>query len=179
MLKKLLLGGLLGGLVLFMYLGLSWAVLPFHMNALHELPAAAAMGGGLAGLDHRVYYSGMPEEGATDPAVPLMVFAPDGYEPQPVVMGRGLVLTLLATFLVTFIVMASRQTLYSSRVVLCTIVGAVVALAGPMTFGNFFYFPFEFVWPEIVDQLLGWTLAGLVIAWAARPDAEPADAAGA
>jgi hypothetical protein len=179
MIRKLLLGGLLGGLAMFVYLSLSWTVIPFHMNGMQELPDVAAMMGNVAGLEHEVYYSGMPEEGVVEPVIPFMVFAPGGYEPQPVILGKGLLMTLLAALLVTFVVMAARQPVYRSRVMLCTIIGAAIALAGPMTFGNFFYFPFEFIWPEILDQLVGWTLAGFIIAWATKPQLATISTAGA
>ena len=78
-------------------------------------------------------------------------------------------LRILAALLVTLLILATRQTSYKARVGLCACVGGAIALAGPVMFGNFFFFPAVFVLAEVVDQLVGWTLAGLVIAWAAAP----------
>lgn len=170
MVKKLLLGGLLGGLTLFIWLGLSWAALGLHAAGFKELPGLREQAAALSGAEHGVYYSGMPEPGDTAPQVAMMVLLPDGYTmAMPVIMLRGLLLSILAALGVTFIVLASHQPAFRSRVVLCTCIGAVVALAGPLMTGNFFFFTFEFLLPEVIDQLVGWTLAGLVIAWATKP----------
>ena len=185
MLKQLLPGGVLGGIALFAWLAMSWAVLPFHRAALHELPrkmydsttgddvkgptavVVTMQESGVAG--HGVYYSGEPHEGSTGPEVPFMVWLPHGYPPMGGVMFKGLLLSILPALFVTFIVLAARQSSYRARVAVAACIGAVVALAGPMTFGNFFFFPAEWVLPDIFDQLIGWTLAGLVIAAFTKP----------
>jgi hypothetical protein len=151
MVSKLALGGVLGGIVMFMWLGLSWAVMPFHRAALKELPKSSAMVSfGTVGMTHGIYYSGEPHKGSTAAEIPLMVYLPGGYPPMQIVMIKGLLLSIFA---------------------LCLCTGAVVALAGPMTFGNFFFFPLQWVLPDVLDQLIGWTLAGLVIAAFTKPAA--------
>jgi hypothetical protein len=185
MVKSLLLGGLLGGLVLFAWLALSWAVLPFHRNALHELPRNvydSSTGEDVAGptaavvtmqesgvVSHGVYYSGEPHEGSTGPEIPLMVWLPHGYPSMGGVMTKGLLFSLIAALFVAFIVLTARLPEFRSRVLLCTCIGAVVALAEPMTNGNFFFYPAEWVIPDVIDQLIGWTLAGIVIAAFTKP----------
>jgi hypothetical protein len=187
MIKSLLSGGVLGGLVLFAWLAVSWAVLPFHRGALLELPRAvydssnqpdvvgptqvvvAMQESGVS--RHGIYYSGEPHAGSTGPEIPFMVWLPRGYPSQASVMSKGVLLSILAAIFVTFIVLSTRQQSYKARVALCTCIGAVVALTGPMTFGNFFFFPLEWQLPEIADQLIGWTLAGLVISAFTKPTA--------
>ena len=98
-----------------------------------------------------------------------MVWLPRGYPSMGGVMFKGLLLSLLPALLVTFIVLGARQPSYKSRVLIASCIGAVVALAGPMTMGNFFFFSAEWVIPDVLDQLIGWTLAGLVIAAFTKP----------
>jgi hypothetical protein len=174
MVRQILLGGVLGGIALFLWLGLSWAVLPFHRAALNELSKSGmelvAMGALKdAGLSHGVYYSGEPHEGSAQAEIPFMVYLPHGYPPMTGVMLKGLLLSILAALMVTIVVSAARQPSFKARVALCFTVGGIVALAGPMTFGNFFFFPLEWVIPDVLDQLVGWTLAGLVIAAFTKP----------
>jgi hypothetical protein len=186
MVKSILLGGVLGGLTLFAWLAVSWAVLPFHRAALLELPrktydssnqadlpgptevVVAMQDGGV--VKRGIYYSGEPHAGSTGPEIPFMVWLPGGYPSQAAVMSKGLLISILAAIFVAFIVVGARPASYKSRALLCTSIGAVVALAGPMTFGNFFFFPLEWQLPEIFDQLIGWTLAGLVIAAFTKPE---------
>jgi hypothetical protein len=196
MTKQLLLGGILGGLALFMWLGLSWAVLEIHTPALHSIPdeesALSRLKG--AGLEHAVYiYPGMPPahgdkavmeaynaRAKAGPVIPFMVYLPQGYEPMdPRVMLRGLTYCIFAGLFVTFVILTAQRPRYLTRVGLAVCFGAVVALCGPLTFGNFFFFPTEFVWPEVLDQLVGWFLAGLVIAAFTRPSTEKRLAAAA
>jgi hypothetical protein len=187
MVKSLLLGGVLGGITLFAWLGFSWAVLPFHMAAMKPFPegfvvtgkdldmAAPTISGG---WPSGIYFSRMPDLDddtsitSPSPEVPFMVYLQGGYQwtpPRGVVMLKGLLLSIIATTLVTLILLTAGVASYKTRVGLSFAIGAVVALAGPMTFGNFFFFPKNFLIPEILDQLIGWALAGLVIAIFTKP----------
>jgi hypothetical protein len=180
MTRQLILGGLLGGLTLYAWLSFSWIVLPFHRAALHKLPTktySSTTGDDLTGpaaaviamqqsgtLEHGIYYSGSPHKGSTGPAIPFMVWLPQGYPSMASFMARGLVFSLFAGLFVALIVLAVRQHNFKARVGICLCIGAVVAFAGPATNGNFFFFPVEWILPDVFDQLIGWTLAGLVIA---------------
>jgi hypothetical protein len=185
MVKQVLLGGVLGGFVLFAWLAFSWAVLPFHRAALHELPhkvydsttgrdvdgptAAVVTMQGTGVVSHGIYYSGSPHKGSSGPEIPFMVWLPRGYSAMQAQMLRGLLLSVLAALFVTFVVLNTRQARYKSRIVVATCIGAVVALAGPLTTGNFFFFPPVWMFLDLLDQLIGWTLAGTVIALFTKP----------
>lgn len=174
MAKQLLLAGGLGGIVMFAWLGFSWTVLPLHRSALRELPTespTAVDSLGAVSARHGVYYSGEPHAGSTAAEIPFMVYLPSGYPPMAGVMTRGVLFSLLAALGVAFVVLSARRVAYLERLLLCTVIGAVVACAGPVMSGNFFFHPAEWVWPEVFDQLFGWTLAGLVIAAFTRPHA--------
>jgi hypothetical protein len=56
-----------------------------------------------------------------------------------------------------------------------TLFGAGAALVGPFMFWNWFHFPLDFTLAEVADLVIGWTLAGLVLAWVLKPQALSAD----
>jgi len=171
---KLVLCGVIAGLVLFGWLGFSWAVLPFHRAAFKQLPESRPSvldALGAASSTYGVYYSGKPHEGTTGPQVPFLVYLPQGYPAMGRVMGQGVLLCILAAFLLSLIVNHARLDSFKARLGVCVLTGLVVALAGPLTMGNFFFFPANWMLPDVFDQIIGWTLAGLVIAAFTKPTA--------
>jgi hypothetical protein len=199
MVVSLLKGGLLGGLVMFIWLGLSWAVLPFHMQQLQPIgtmdPLAAAVDAST--LPSGLYmYPAMPESADTPegskmlhdkavkgPTISFMSYQANGFNPMnPMPFIVGLISCAVAAGCATFVLLlaAAAQLTFTQRLGVAVLFGLAVAFAGHVVTGAFFMFPLAHTLLEVMDQLVGWTLAGLVIAWSTKTRALPVvDEAGA
>ena len=58
---------------------------------------------------------------------------------------------------------------FSKRVVLATLIGLVAWLSIDVSYWNWFRFPGSFITGELIDQVVGWFVAGLVMAFIAKP----------
>src|SRR5262245_13985065 len=113
--KRLILAGLAGGVVVFVWGAVSWMVLPWHAASLHTLPASAFAEMKAARMATGVYcYPGLPpkdasaaerdrlmEACAAGPGVSMMVWHAEGNDPRkPGKYLGGLSLDILAGLLV-------------------------------------------------------------------------------
>jgi len=190
MFKQLIGGPLLGGLALFVWLSLSWAVLPFHMSQFHAFSDEAAVQEYLRGqslesgiymLPHAPDMSGdqaaieavdtMAKQG---PTVTFMSVQAGGFDPlDPTPYIKGLIFSIVAAFFASLLLLRLAPAPYLRRAGTCTLIGACIALAGPLTSGAFFLFPAQYLAIDVVDHLLGWSLMGLVLAWSTADKPAP------
>src|SRR5262245_339749 len=191
--KKALLAGLLGGLVAFI-----WSAI-IHMN-----PVTAGMGLSvfnekedpvLAGLRSQnlrpalYFFPGMDmtksmtkEQEATwtakfkaGPAGLLLLRPTDG-EPMDF---KQLVVEFLATMLCAMIAASILTATVGSvkcRAIMVAMMGLFCWLALSVSQWNWYHFPFSFIAVDLLDQAIGWLLAGLVIAKVIKPAHIPAPA---
>lgn len=183
--KGWLLGGLLGGLVFYVFLSLSWTVLPFHTMAFSSLPDSEPVLDALEanGLTTGLYTMPGMQEWEADPdrfarmhtegpLVSFLVYYEEGRPPMsPTVFVIGIVLTLLEGLLAAGLLMLAVDKLpgYAQRVLFVAALGVFTALTGPVTLGNWMYFPAGYVGADVIDHVIGWTLAGLVMAVFVKP----------
>ncbi|MCC7477274.1 hypothetical protein IT575_02350 [bacterium] len=182
MIKKLLIGGILGAVIMFMWLGLAWST--WHLSQFRQIPDDRALMGEIAlrNMDSGIYYyPPMPDRSnpeavkaheeafSAGPVISFMAFQKKGGS-MPLTMIRGFLITLFSVSLVCWLLLRAAPALpgYFQRVGFCSAVGLVVALSGPLTFGNFFWLPQMHQFLELFDQLVGWTLVGLLLAWVCR-----------
>ena len=183
--KQVVMGGLVGGVVFFVYLWISWIALPFHTMAFTEVentkPIADAMKA--EGYETGLYtVPSMTEWEANEedfvarheagPVIPFLVYYTDGMSMMsPMMYIKGIITTLVAAFLVALMMKLALPNLngYMHRVLVATAFGVFAAVVGPLTLGNWMMFPAGYVWAEVLDQVLGWTLVGLVMAPVIKP----------
>lgn len=200
MLVRLVKGGLLGAIVIFVWQGTFWSVLPFARDLWAGIPDGEAVMQQFraSGMQTGIYYfpehpdPGAPAEemnaawerltqlAKAGPTVTFMLYQAEGYDP----MGyswyvQGFLADLLATILMTILIGAAAHAYprYGQRVVVCSAFGLIGILAGPVLFGSFYLYPGKLMLLMLIDAAIGWLLAGLLIAWATKPEklaAQPA-----
>lgn len=188
MLRRWILGPLLGGLALFIWLGLSWAVLPFHMAQFHGFSDEAATQDFLRGQvsEPGLYMlPGFPadksDKAACDrmnamasqgPYIAYAAVLPGGCDcmsPMPYL--KGMLYSLLAALIATMLLTRAGAAFptFGCRWRACIAIGGIIALCGPLTNGAFFSDPPGHLVLETLDHIVGWTILGLVLAWSTRP----------
>lgn len=179
MLKSLVLGGVLGGALVFIWGAVSWMVLPWHDATLNRFTNEDVVSVTLDAYapDTGVYMlaPGMDEEGKpiADVEPGRVVFAAI-QKPMPSMnpaMLKGLVSSILAAILVTWLVLKAGLPGYGQRVLCVVIFAAAASLAGIVPNWIWWGFGADYTLVSVADMLISWGLAGLAIAWVARPSA--------
>lgn len=183
--KSLLLGGLLGGLVLFVWNSISWNVLPWHMMTFEKFKDEATIAQALTvnALRPGVYL--LPNAHKHDPGVteeqkkaeevegmkrmiqgPLMFASVSlqGFEGIGPALLIQLVTGIVGTLLATWLLLQTRPMGYWDRVGFLVVISLVVAVIAQLPYWNWWNFSTSYTAVTIADLLIGWFLASLVIA---------------
>lgn len=188
--KQILIGGLAGAIVYFVWGMLAWMLLPLHGPTIGGLPNEAEVTSTLkgAGLETGVYVIPWSDNEAdwSDPESEFMrnhqsgplysiYYHQSGAEPMSSgVMIGGFVIDLLAAMLAACLLSGAVSGCcrsYWQRVGFVAGLGIFVALVGHASYWNWMSFPTDYTIAFVVDVVAGWTLAGLVIAAFVRPQA--------
>ena len=186
--KKTLLAGLAGGLILYAWAAIAWIVLPLHDASIRSLASEDSVIAVMrtAMNEKAVYmFPAMPKktpgmsqqafEAATAVAAKKMEGGPVGmiiYDPTgaPLMMVsqmvKGLVISFFMALLAAWFVKRSTAAAssYFARVIYCGMLGVFVALVAHVTNWNWMGYPFDYTTAWVVDVIIGWLLAGLGIA---------------
>jgi hypothetical protein len=185
--KRLLIAGLAGGIILFVWEAAAWLALPIHTPSLysmaHEDTVIASM---KTGMDRKGVYlfPAMPKTGQGDAALQaaasdawtrkyqagptgMVIYDPAGSSPMmPLQMVIGLITNVLAAMLAAWLL--SRSTAvnasYLSRVAFCGALGIFASLVSHVISWNWMNYPADYTTGLIADTVIGWVLAGLGIA---------------
>ena len=158
----------LSAVVLFTWGFISWALLPWHMNVAHKFTSESSVAQALKenAPNAGIYYLPFSEEDhkAGEPAAFLSV-APDGYEMNMgKMMGIGILGQMVAALLVLLLLRKTSNLSYWERVRFVALVGVAIAFISHFPYWNWFEFSNSYFLVTILDSLIAWTLAGLVMA---------------
>jgi hypothetical protein len=182
---KILIGGVVGGLVIFFWGFVSHMLLPIGemgMRAIpHEEGIAAAMKNdvlepGLYFVPGRDMSKKLTEEEMQAHTEKIgkgpygfMVIHPNGRDVSlvkrlPIELGTNVVCALLAA-----IIVSQLRPGFVVRVGCVTLMGVLASLMTSVPFWNWYGFPTEFTLAQIIEHSVGWLLAGIVLAAIVRP----------
>ncbi len=177
--KRILLGGVVGGLIVFAWSAVQHMLLPLGAAGMSVLADEEAVLAPMRSIRDPGFYffPGMdmskkptPEEQAaweerarTGPAG-IMVVYPQGREPAfPRQLAMELLFDVLAALIVAF-GLAHVAASYGRRVLLVELAGLFAVLAISASYWNWYGFPDAYIGAEALDQIVGWLLAGLAMA---------------
>ena len=184
---RIIVGGVAGAVVYFIWGMLAWMVLPLHTPSMHGLNAETEITKALTneGLETGVYVAPWTNDESDwqDPDSEFMqrhtagpiysiYYQRDGSAPMNAsVLTGGFVIDLLAALLAARLLscVGSCGGQYLSRVAFVAGLGIFVALVGHASYWNWMHFPWDYTVAFMVDVAVGWTLAGLAIASFVRP----------
>jgi hypothetical protein len=186
--KTSVIAGIVGGIILFLWSFLAWVVLPLHTATMHpisdenaainalgplltskavyDMPHDPGMRGGQAAMDA---YTKKVERGPTG----MIIYDPQGADPM---MGKQMFMGILLDFLTAFLaawMLASSLLLsapYMTKVMYFVMIGVLISVSQHLAYWNWMRFPTDWTLAQIVDTIVGWTLAGLGIAALVKPE---------
>lgn len=178
MCKKFVLGGLVGGLIFFIWSAASWMFLPWHMTTIStfkdEVVIKKAVTDNVS--QSGVYFSPAmthQNQAQTNQQMqPPIIFATVMLE-NPVsmnhMMGIGLLISIIGALFMTWIAAQAVGAGYFKRLFIVFMVALTACVTIYLPYWNWFGFPVNYTIVMFADQLIGWFIAGLVIAKAAMP----------
>jgi hypothetical protein len=177
--KRILLGGLLGGVALFFWGFVSHTVLPLGEVGVQNLPQDHAVIDSMkAAIPGSGFYF-FPPVNASGGMVADQVNGPHGiliYHPSgaSAMMTRQLITefilnviqALIAAYLLS---LATGLAKYTSRVGLVLLLGVLSGIATNVEYWNWYGFPANYMLGTIVDEIIGFLVVGLVVAALVKP----------
>jgi hypothetical protein len=184
--KNILLAGLLGGLTVFLWGFLSWVVLPWHNATMHAIPNEDAV---ITAMQQTIPSSGV----YLFPAMPMSHDDPaqkayaDKCAKGPIGMlfytREGMDAMRASTFIIGYLLFVFSALIaaallsmtmdklpgYGTRVIFVTLLGVFVASEGHLSAWNWVHMQFGYAVVGAADAVIGWLLAGLVIAAFVKP----------
>jgi hypothetical protein len=185
MVKRIVLAGFLGGVVLFLWGAASHMLLGLGEVGMASLPnddrliPAMKESISAAGL---YMFPAMPEsqDAASQAAWTekvrsgpwgILVYHPEGTEPlSPRQLGVELLSNIVAAWIAAYLLSRARALAgFGARVVFVGLLGLLAGVAIDVSYWNWYGFPGSYALAAIADQTIGFTLAGLPIAALVRP----------
>lgn len=183
MTKKILLGGVVGGIVLFIWGALAWTVLPLHNAHIKTIPNEDAVTGAMRDnlTETGFYFFPSPgksgnltkEEGEAWTAkyrrgpVGILVVQPNGREPMPPsALVNSLIIQMVTALVAAFLLSKAIDGLpsYGARVQFVTFLGLIGGLLVDLPYWNWFGFTTSYTIANVADHVIGAFLCGLVLA---------------
>ena len=183
--KRILLGGILAGVVVFVVSAINHTVLPTgHMGVKslpNEEPVLAAMRAGIPEKGLYIFPGMNMSHKPTDEEMKawtqkyvagptgILVYSPGGEQPMmPRQLSSELLTDVLAGCIAAWVVSLTAAS-FGRRVLLVTLLGVFAWLTLTLSYGIWYRFPGAYVVGEGIDTVVGWFLGGLAIAWMYRP----------
>lgn len=184
MAKRVVLAGILGGIVMFLWGGLWHDQLPTAFAGLRSLPNEQAV---VAALKTNVPEAGMylfPGFGVPDsapfadkkaamqnleknpPAGPqgLLIYSPAGIGLSPKMLATEATTNIIQALLVAFLLAQTGLKRFSSRLGFAFVLGLVAATTTNISLWNFYQFSTAWIVGQISFLILGYFLVGIVVA---------------
>jgi len=179
--KKVIIATIVGTLIYFAWLSLSWMALGLHNNTIKHSPAQDSI---MRMLENNIKESGVYIVPTTDPQSPnardkemelykerlgkpwamvLYNTTFDGFNASQMIM--GLLYNLIAVLVVTLVIYNGAFGSFGARFIVAMGFGIVTIVSTKLTEMNFWEFPWHFIAGDILDILLAWTFIGLWLGW--------------
>jgi hypothetical protein len=173
------LGGFWGGLVAFIWTGLSWTVLPWHTASLLKFTNESAIEQAIIANapESGIYALPNPNqaEGSSTPGDSMLarmergpnVFASvqlkgDSSMEKPMVI--GLLIEVLGAALITWLLLKTAGLGYGGRVMFVVIASLAAWVLGELPSWNWWHFSTGYTFGGMIDRVMAGILSGLVIA---------------
>ena len=191
--KKIIIGALVGGIILFLWSFLAWTVLPLHRQTIMYTPTQDSVLKILANSKMETGAYSMPmidnrnmtdlsayhkeceklmEANAGKPMASIY-YLKEGYTMSGNTILRGFLINLLAVLCACILLaptLANNKSFFS-RWAMVLIVGVLVTACGPLIEYNWMAWPWNFTVDMIKDIMLNWGIVGLWLAFYFKPKA--------
>lgn len=175
-------GALIGGLIVFIWGLFSWMVFPWHQTTLNKFKneeevadaiKANAPVPGIYVLPNTFAYHDGTSHKEMSKGMEMLEKGPFMFASvRPYGFGRmsfwpffiAFFIQLVGAYLVTWMLLQTKNLSYGKIVIFVTVFGFSIGILGQLPDWNWWGFPYGYAAINIVDLLIGWSLAGFGIA---------------
>lgn len=185
--KQILIGGLSGGLALFVWSLVAWTMLPLEGSVMRALPSEQAIVDALlaSGAGEGIYVVPAPlhpgavlqgettarEEKLRRGPTAVLVYDPAGASPNRMFwpLARGIAFCLAAATFAALALSRARLASWAARVAFVLGLGLFAWVLGPGTQWVWFNYPTDYLVASLADTVGGWLIVGIVQTGIVRP----------
>lgn len=176
--KRIVLAGILAGIVVFAWGALSHMVLGLGETGIKQIPnedtVLATMKGNI--IEPGFYFfpwgdestpEGMKqwEEKYKRGPIGVLIYQPAGRTPMgPGQLGTELGIDIVAALIAAALLAQAAAVGFGGRLLFVVLLGLFGAVATNISYWNWYGFPTDYTLAVVADEIIGWTLAGLVLA---------------
>ena len=185
--NKLIVPSLITAVVVFIWMFISWTLLPWHNVDIKSIKDQALLEQMKESLtEPGIYlYPGEPEDESNvamqewsdqykaGPLVHFMVYNPQGAEwDMAIPMIKSFLINFIAAFIAGVLLMMTlaQNPSFWRRVIFVMMLGMLAAFVGPFIEWNWWSFPTGYSMVNAIDLCVTWFIAGLVLAWRIKPE---------
>jgi hypothetical protein len=173
--KLLLKGAILGGVIVFLWSAISWMVLPWHAAVVNDFTDEAAVAEVIKANAPRPGMYVLPSMKSSDATTmerrregPFLFASvrPGRFDfSMPMLMLNSLLIQIAGAFVLTALLLTSRHLTYPGRVLFVVVVTTTGGILSHMAYWNWWEFSGAYTLVTLADLVIGWFLGGLVISW--------------
>ena len=180
--KKVVTPAIFAAIVVYVWMFISWAVLPWHKDIFKNLPNGDSLAVQMKQSikEPGIYrYPGVPNEATTEavnkiagkyasgPIITFMVYNPSGMDMvNPLQLVWGFLIIFLNALVAAFLLYTSKlkEKGFLIRLIFILLLAVFAALIGPLVQWNWLLFPAGYSFGVALDYLVTWLLGGIVLA---------------
>lgn len=167
MISSLIKGSIIGGIVLFLWGAISWMLIPWHQQTIHQFHDEAAVTQTLKANAPITGVYMLPHSYEEHEVKPDFFFFGSVKISTPESMNYKLLVSFIiqciVAFVLSFILLSSHIRDYAGKVTLITLVGLAAGIYCYLPLWNWFEFSPLFTLVEVIDKTVGAFLVGLVL----------------
>lgn len=176
---RVLIAGLVGGIAMFMWSALAHAVLPLGEAGLTQIPNEAAARTALQsamGSEPKdgLYVFPWTEMGGKATPAPgpsgMLIYHPDRpFEMAPSMLVSEALSEIVQSVIAAFLLSLTALIAFIKRVAFVTAIGVAAAIATNLSYWIWYGFPGDYTGAQIIVVVVGYAVAGVVIALIMKP----------
>lgn len=173
MLKAVAKGAIIGGVLVFIWMAVSWMFIPWHQSTVQtfeneiEVASVIKKNAPFGGIymypktngdgDSSISHSG-------EPTLFLSVHYGNQEGMNPMTFLYSLLTQILGAAILSILMYMAGHQNYFAKLIFATIFGFGIGVLSYFPLWNWMGFPTPFIWVQIADLTIGWFIAGLFLA---------------
>ena len=188
---RVIIGAIVGAVVIFLWGMSAWMVLGIHDGTINSFPESEQvaqyfrempiesgaymypgideMKPGMSAEEQKAAREAMSEKHRKGPIFMIHI-QKEGLEPMPPdMMGRGLAINFVAAFIASLLLWMAACKYYLQRVLFVSLFAVFATTISHVNLWNWMLAPQDYTIAFVIDVVIGWTIAGVVIAAIVKP----------
>lgn len=169
--KPMIRCSLIGGLIVFLWMMISWMILPMHQTMMNKFTDSSEVTSCITRYAPRDGIYVIPtwdeveqQTAAQSPFIFVNIRRGIDYTTMVPSIICSIITQIIGAALITYLLLHTKAMKYWSRVWFVTIIGLIIAILGMMPAWIWWHFPIAWTILEMFDLVVAWFLGGLVIA---------------